>query len=221
MEDDEDLSPEGVDLEDIAENVATDDVWDDLGLEEREIAPEDLEDEAEATKTLEQLLSKVFDNFRLDIPVDAPIADRGEEIFDKLFYTDKSRKNNKDFDNQQTANAFSAPDTWENARPEEYGHVIMRDMLRPRKEAPGPLTCDLVPLVSKIKFREPKTFINNNLLYLLYGKTKYTPSTKKDVMFDDYTEKFLEESVLAKKYVKTEIARDRFKRYAFLGIFHL
>ncbi|GKA36320.1 hypothetical protein Tco_0722811 [Tanacetum coccineum] len=79
-----DLSPEGVDLEDIAKK-----------------------------------------------PVDAPIDVRAEEIFNKLFYTSKSRKINRDFDNQQIMNAFSALDTWENALPEEYDLVIMRDILRP------------------------------------------------------------------------------------------
>nr|GFB35150.1 guanine nucleotide binding protein (G-protein), alpha subunit [Tanacetum cinerariifolium] len=40
-------------------------------------------------------------------------------------------------------------------------------------------------------------------------------------MFDDYPEKFLEEGVLAKKYVKKNIFDERFKRDYFLRISHL
>ncbi|GJV37687.1 hypothetical protein Tco_1410164 [Tanacetum coccineum] len=137
----------------------------------------------------------------------------------------QSHKRNQDDLNQDDpswiSNAFYAQDTWENARPEEYDPVIMRDVLRPRKEVPGPSTCDLGPLISKIKFREPETFINNDMLYMLYEPTKYTPFTKKLVVFDDYPEKFLEEGVLAKKYVKNNISDKRFKRYYFLRISHL
>nr|GEV57102.1 reverse transcriptase domain-containing protein [Tanacetum cinerariifolium] len=59
------------------------------------------------------------------------------EVIDKLYYKDISRKN-----------TFKSRDPWEHSRLEEYDPIITRDVLRLRKEAPGPPTCDRTEISS-------------------------------------------------------------------------
>nr|GEU30048.1 hypothetical protein [Tanacetum cinerariifolium] len=62
-----------------------------------------------------------------------------------------------DFDKQQISEAFQAPGIG-NPRLGDYDLVIMRNVLSPRKETSGIPTCDVGPLLSKLKFTDPEPY---------------------------------------------------------------
>lgn len=55
----------------------------------------------------------------------------------------------------------------------------------------------------------------------MYDPTKYIPSTKKVAVCEEILDRFLEEGVLAEKYVKKQISPKRYNEDAYLGLINL